>query len=184
VATCLAGSAGDRLAPWTSRDDSFIARVADAEPKVRELEPPDTRLAFEAMRALRPALVEEADFVTRIDQVQRPERYRLVGSFDRPEGPAAGVAGFRTGSSLAWGRFLYVDDLATLPQARRRGHAGRLLDWLLDEARRLECNSLHLDALVGPSRVDAHRLYLNRGLSIAAHHFYLELDGQQGAASG
>ena len=43
--------------------------------------------------------------------------------------------------------------------------------WLFEEAGRLGCDSLHLDSGVGPDRFDAHRLYLNHGLSIIGHHF-------------
>jgi hypothetical protein len=39
------------------------------------------------------------------------------------------------------------------------------------EGRRLDCDQLHLDSGVGLDRADAHRLYLNPGLAIAAHHF-------------
>jgi hypothetical protein len=46
-----------------------------------------------------------------------------------------------------------------------------LLDWLLEEGRRLGCDQLHLDSGVGLDRADAHRLYLNAGMVIAAHHF-------------
>ena len=73
--------------------------------------------------------------------------------------------------SLSWGRFLYVDDLSTLPEARRLGYGRALLDWLSTEGRRLGCGQLHLDSGVGPERGDAHRLYLNAGLVISAHHF-------------
>jgi GNAT superfamily N-acetyltransferase len=86
------------------------------------------------------------------------------------------VAGFRAGHSLAWGRHLYVDDLSTLPAARRRGHGRALLDWLVEEGRRLGCDQLHLDSGVGLDRADAHRLYLNAGLVIASHHFARLLD--------
>lgn len=128
------------------------------------------------MRALRTALTDEAEFVRLVDEVQRPQGYRLVGSFDRDDGaPASAVAGFRTGDNLAWGRFLYVDDLATDPDARRRGHAGRLVRWLVEEATRLGCDSFHLDSGVGLERADAHRLYLNHGLRIVAHHFAREV---------
>ena len=128
------------------------------------------------MRALRTTLAGEADFVRLVDEVQRPQGYRLVGSFDQHDGsPAAAVAGFRGGHSLAWGRFLYVDDLSTSPDARRRGHAGLLMDWLLEEAGRLGCDSLHLDSGVGLERADAHRLYLNHGLRIVSHHFAREV---------
>ena len=138
---------------------------------LREIVPPDTALAFPAMRALRPQVGDEAAFVRRVDEVQRPEGYRLVGSFEDAAAPALAVAGFRVGHALSWGRFLYVDDLSTLPEARRRGHARGLLGWLVEEARRLGCEQLHLDSGVGPERADAHRLYLNAGLVITAHHF-------------
>jgi len=138
---------------------------------VRELFPPETGLAFEAMRALRTDLPDESAFVRRVDEVQRPEGYRLAAAFDEGEERAAAVAGFRLGHNIAWGHFLYVDDLSTRPEARRRGHGRALLDWLLEEAARQGCDQLHLDSGVGLERADAHRLYLNAGMVISAHHF-------------
>jgi GNAT superfamily N-acetyltransferase len=138
---------------------------------IREIVPPDTGLAFEAMSALRTHLADRDAFVREVDEVQRAEGYRLVGAFDQDWPHAAGVAGFRVAHSLAWGRHVYLDDLSTLPEARRRGHGRRLLDWLVEEGRRLGCTQLHLDSGVGLDRADAHRLYLNAGLVISAHHF-------------
>jgi GNAT superfamily N-acetyltransferase len=147
-------------------------RLSDHDaPVIRELLPPDSGLAFEAMRALRGDLADEQAFVERVDQVQRPEGYRLVAAFEEDGPSAVAVAGFRAAHSIAWGHYLYVDDLSTLPEARRRGHGRALLDWLLEEAARLGCDQLHLDSGVGVDRVDAHRLYLNAGLVISAHHF-------------
>ena len=123
------------------------------------------------MAALRRHLEDEAEYVRRVEETQRPEGYRLVAAFERGGEEAVAVAGFRVGHNLAWGRFLYVDDLSTLPEARGRGHGGRLLDWLAEEARRQRCDALHLDSGVGPERVDAHRLYFNHGLRIVNHHF-------------
>lgn len=125
------------------------------------------------MRELRPHLSDEAAFVRQVDEVQRPEGYRLVASFrDGAESePAVAVAGFREGHSLVDGHYLYVDDLSTVEAARRQGHARRLLDWLQAEAERLGCEHIMLDSAVGPQRVDAHRLYLNAGYQIAAFHF-------------
>jgi len=142
---------------------------------VREIQPPDTGLAFLAMKALRTHLADEAEFVRRVDEVQRPEGYRLIGAFDREEPAAAAVAGFREGNNLAWGHFMYVDDLATRPEFRRRGLGRGLLVWLAREAARLGCEQLHLDSGVGLERADAHRLYLNSGLVISSHHFAREL---------
>lgn len=142
---------------------------------IREVLPPDTGLAFRAAQALRADLADEAAFVRTVDGVQRAEGYRLVGVFEEGESEAAAMAGFRIGHSIAWGHYLYVDDLSTLPDARRRGHGRALLDWLLEEAARLGCDQLHLDSGVGLDRADAHRLYLNAGMVIASHHFACRL---------
>ena len=136
---------------------------------LREIGLGQTGLAFEAMKALRPHCGERDEFVRRVDEVQRPQGYRLVGSFEGDR--VVAVAGFRLLENLADGRILYVDDLSTLPEARRRGHAARLIEWCAREAERLGCDELHLDSAVGPERTDAHRLYFNQGLRITAYHF-------------
>jgi GNAT superfamily N-acetyltransferase len=132
-----------------------------------ELAPEDTHLAFEPMRALRPNLVSVDDFVGCVNGAQRPQGYRLVGSFDADR--VVAVAGFRRLHMLAWGDVLYIDDLVTLESHRGRGHARRLLDWVAGEARRLGCGHVHLDS--APHRHAAHRLYLGQGYHISAFHF-------------
>ena len=121
------------------------------------------------MKALRTQLTDAESFARHVDEVQRPQGYRLVGVSEG--GRVVAVAGFRVLNTLADGRMLYVDDLSTHPDARRRGHAGALVEWCEAEARRLGCEHLQLDSAVGPDRQDAHRLYMNRGMRIAAHHF-------------
>lgn len=122
------------------------------------------------MRALRTHYAGEAEFVRRVDEVQRPQGYRLVGAFDADDRCLA-VAGFRMIRNLAWHDTLYVDDLSTHPDGRRRGYGRALLEWCREEGRRLGCTQLHLDSGVGPEREDAHRLYFNAGLRITSHHF-------------
>jgi len=136
---------------------------------IREIQPGETGLAFLAMKALRTHLADEEEFVRRIDDVQRPEGYRLVGALDG--GEVVAVAGFRVLTELYAGRYVYVDDLSTLAEARRRGHARALLDWVVEEARRLGCHNVQLDSAVGRERAAAHRLYLNAGFVITSHHF-------------
>ena len=137
---------------------------------VRELAAGETGLAFDAMRALRPHLAGAGEFARRVDDLQRPQGYRLVAAIDDEQHVSA-VAGFRVMDTLYAGRVLYVDDLSTLPAARRRGHARALLDWCAEEAGRLGCDALHLDSGVGPERMDAHRLYFNCGMRISSYHF-------------
>jgi GNAT superfamily N-acetyltransferase len=142
---------------------------------IRELAAEETGLAYRAMLELRPRIGSEAEFVARVNELQRPEGYRLVASFTGGDPEAVAAAGFRTAHFLAWGHALYVDDLSSRPGFRRQGHAGALLDWLLAEARRLGCDQFHLDSGVGPDREEAHRLYLNKRLRISSHHFHTEL---------
>ena len=142
---------------------------------ISELVPPNTGQAFDAMRALRPALVDRDDFVRQVDQRQRPAGYRLIASLPDQGDSAMAVAGFRLVENLAWGRHLYIDDLSTLPAARKQGHARLLLEWLHDEGRRLQCEQIHLDSGVGPDRTAAHRLYFTAGFRISSHHFALEV---------
>lgn len=144
----------------------------------RELSPEETHLAFGPMKVLRPHLASGEDFVDRVNAHQRPEGYRLVASFatDGRGGSgvaAVAVAGFRRLHTLAWGDLIYIDDLVTLESHRGQGHAHRLLDWVLAEARRLGCGQVHLDS--APHRHAAHRLYLNEGFHISSFHFSREV---------
>ena len=137
---------------------------------IRELSVGETHLAYTAMLELRPHLGSLADFVRVVDDTQRAQGYRLAASFDNDE-QAAAVAGFRVIDYLAWGHALYCDDLSTRTMYRGRGHAGALMDWMLEEARRLRFGEFHLDSGVGPDRTNAHRLYFDKGMRISSHHF-------------
>ena len=119
---------------------------------------------FAVMKQLRPHLNQDA-FFTAVRRMQK-QSYRLVGVFD-PDLRA--VAGYRQMEMLAMGTVLYVDDLVTASEHRSKGYGGRLLEWLLEEARRLDCAYLELDS--GVKRLDAHRFYARCGLEKAAFHF-------------
>lgn len=124
---------------------------------------------YPVMRELRPHL-DEQDFVQRIRR-QGEQGYQLAFSTEN-ETPVA-AAGFRLGENLAWGRFLYVDDLVTLPAQRSRGHGKALLDWLKDHATEQGCSQLHLDS--GMQRKEAHRFYQREGLEASSLHFVTHL---------
>ena len=127
----------------------------------------DTEIAacYPVIRELRPHIGEES-FVSRVRTLER-SGYRLAYC-QGPEGPVA-VAGFRLGESLAWGRFLYVDDLVTLSSHRSRGFGAALLSWLAEFAAREGCDQLHLDS--GIQRKDAQRFYEREGMQLAGYHF-------------
>lgn len=133
----------------------------------RELGPGETNLAFGPMHQLRPHIESVEEFVNQVNDFQRPEGYRIVASF--ADGVCVSAGGFRRLHTLAWGDVLYIDDLVTLESHRGGGHASRLLEWILVEARRVGCAQVHLDS--APHRHPAHRLYLNGGYHISAYHF-------------
>ena len=66
------------------------------------------------MQQLRPHINKE-DFLSRI-QLQQTSGYRLA--YATQQDKVVAVAGFRIGENLAWGRFLYIDDLVTSANCR------------------------------------------------------------------
>ena len=127
----------------------------------------DTEIAacYPVMRELRPHVPED-QFLSRV-RSQEKAGYRLAFA-QGPDGVVA-VAGFRVGENLAWGRFLYVDDLVTLPAHRSKGYGAGLLSWLKEYAAKQGCLQMHLDS--GMQRKDAHRFYEREGMTITGFHF-------------
>jgi len=127
----------------------------------------DSRIAacYPVMQLLRPHLRED-EFVSRV-RAQQSDGYRLAVA--EVEGKPVAVAGFRITENLAWGRFLYVDDLVTGLEQRSMGIGSEMLDWLREYARSHDCQQLHLDS--GMQRQDAHRFYLREGMDKAGYHF-------------
>lgn len=124
---------------------------------------------FDVMVALRPHLKRD-EFVSRVRRQQQESGYALASV---TAGEIKAVAGFRISECLAWGKFLYVDDLVTGTSDRSQGYGGILFDWLVAYARAAGCDEFHLDS--GVQRFDAHRFYLKKRMAIQAHHFGLTL---------
>jgi len=120
---------------------------------------------YPVMRELRPQLAEE-QFLSRI-RAQEKAGYRLA--FVEESSAPVAVAGFRVEENLAWGRFLYVDDLVTLATHRSSGYGAALLSWLNEYASAHGCLQLHLDS--GIQRRDAHRFYEREGMQMLYLHF-------------
>lgn len=124
---------------------------------------------FPVMAELRPHLAEE-DFVARI-RAQQQSGYRLA--YRAADAAPVAVAGFRLAENLAWGRFLYVDDLCTSSANRSRGHGAALLAWLVQFAAEQGCAELHLDS--GVQRKAAHRFYEREGMTVSGYHFRVSI---------
>ncbi|GGY83519.1 hypothetical protein GCM10011613_30520 [Cellvibrio zantedeschiae] len=125
--------------------------------------------SFSVFKELRPHLEPEL-FLPQIRR-QQAQGYQLL--LLRENDSVKSVAGFRMGEFLAWGKIVYIDDLATLSSARSKGYADMLMDWVINYAREQGCKAVHLDT--GYARHDAHRLYLRKKMKLTSHHMSLEL---------
>lgn len=124
---------------------------------------------LEVMQALRPHLTAES-FLDLANKMKE-ESYTLI--YIEDGGKAVSACGFRYLTTLFEGRYIYIDDLTTLPEARGKGYAGALFEYVVEKAKSEGLPAVHLDS--GHQRHDAHRLYLNKKMKIVYHHFRLEL---------
>jgi len=135
--------------------------IAQTEDELRE--------CFPVMHQLRPHLGEN-EF---IERVQNQAQYSYKVAYLKDETQVVAVTGYRISHGLAWGKFLYVDDLVTDENQRSKGYGKQMLDWLTEQAKQQNCDQLHLDS--GMQRKDAHRFYDRENMTRAGYHFSIEL---------
>ncbi|MFL5809888.1 MAG: GNAT family N-acetyltransferase [Flavisolibacter sp.] len=124
---------------------------------------------WDVVRELRPHLDREEYLTLMLYMLD--EGYKLV--YVEEDNVAVAFCGYRIMSLLFSGRGIYIDDLCTLESHRGKGCAKALLDQVCQEAKRQEMKTIQLDS--GHHRFGAHRLYLNYGFRIIAHHFILDV---------
>jgi len=131
----------------------------------------DIQKCWPAVKVLRPHL-EEQQFLPMVKEMIA-EGYKLA--FVEEDNIAAAIIGFRYLQYLFCGKHIYIDDLSTLPDHRKKGLGSTLLDYVFEHAKQLGYDIVTLDS--GYQRTDAHRLYLNKGFTISSHHFVKKLNG-------
>lgn len=97
--------------------------------------------------------------------------YRMVGAFD--DSTCVGLSGFWVSAKLYSGKYLEVDNFVVTESYRSQGVGKLLSDWMLQEAVRLGCATVMLDAYVTNSA--AHRFYFREGFHIKSYHFFKSL---------
>ena len=117
------------------------------------------------LKVLRPTRTEEE--LAKLLEILFDEGYKLA--FISNEEIAFSVIGFRIQTFLYSGKTLYIDDLVTLENHRKKGCGKLLLDFAKEYAKERNCETFSLDS--GIMRKDAHRLYLNEGFDIDCLHF-------------
>ena len=144
--------------------------TASQHPAVRVAESDEEIVAcFECMQELRPDIRRDS-FCHQVRSMQE-QGYRLA--YVEQDGHVVGVSGYRYIDMLYAGRSLYVDDLVVSADVRSTGIGTVLIDWLRSEARRNDCDTLHLDS--GVQRDRAHKFYFDNGMHISSFHFVQRL---------
>ena len=135
---------------------------------VKEIESDEDILKCrEAFLDLRPHI--EASAFPTILRSMINDGFKVI--FVEQDGKAVSVAGFWTGYKLHRGNYIYIDDLNTLPDYRKKGFAAKIMDWIIAHADQNNIDQIHLDS--GVLRHDAHRFYLSKKFIISSHHFVL-----------
>ena len=124
---------------------------------------------YAVMAELRPHLKPDA-FLRKVKRQAENSDYQLVYLTD---GEVKVVSGFRISEWLAGGKYLEIEDFVAKDGERSKGYGGELFDWIVDFAKRENCNQIKLVSRV--TRFGAHRFYLNKRMNIEAHYFSLNL---------
>ena len=140
-------------------NDIFLAKTDD-----------EILSCYDVMVQLRPSYNYEK-FLLQVKK-QMLNKYQLV--YLKSNNIICATAGFRYSENLAWGKFLYVDDLVTSSTQRSKGYGKLLLDWLKEQAKLNNCVGLHLDS--GVQRIDAHSFYSRENMAHTSHHFAIEFN--------
>jgi len=125
-----------------------------------------------AIQALRPMLNDDIY----LESAQKTLADNRQFIFIEEHQEAAAVAVFETGYNLFRGKYIYIDDLTTLPEYRGNGYASVLLDWIMEYARNEKFDQIHLDSGVNDARSNAHRLYLNKRYQVTSLHFVAKVE--------
>ncbi|CAN5581965.1 GNAT family N-acetyltransferase [soil metagenome] len=123
---------------------------------------------YTVMSELRPHLSLE-NFVMQVKRQIESSGFQLVYLFDSE---IKAVAGIRIAEWLAGGKSLEIEDLVSKESERSKGYGGELFDWIVEYAKRENCDQIKLVSHV--TRFGAHKFYLNKGMNIEAHYFSLE----------
>jgi hypothetical protein len=126
----------------------------------------DIRSTYPVMSQLR-THVPEHEYLSRVKRQSQTGGYQVAALFD--DGQVRCVAGYRLSECLAWGKFMYVDDLISDQNGRSKNYGKQMLAWLVDEAQKNGCQEFHLDS--GVQRHAAHRFYLRERMDITCFHF-------------
>ena len=100
-----------------------------------------------------------------------PHNYRQVAIFE--ENTLIGISGYWLATKIYCGKYLEIDNLVVGKEYRSRNIGKLLVDWMLDEARKNNCQTVLLDAYV--ENFKAHKFYYREGFIARGFHYLKKL---------
>lgn len=102
---------------------------------------------------------------------RKVEGYRMVGVFDGEKCVCA--AGFWVGVRFYCGKFIQLDNMVSMPEARSKGAGKMLVDWIKAVGKTEGCNKIILDTYV--ENFEAHKFFLREDFLIRGYHLNYNL---------
>lgn len=98
--------------------------------------------------------------------------YRMIAVFDNEK--CIAVTGMWFITKVYTGKYVEVDNYIVDENYRSKGIGRLMLNWVLDEAKKLNCKVAMLDAYVHNHA--GHKFYFREGFVIKGYHFIKQLD--------
>jgi GNAT superfamily N-acetyltransferase len=127
----------------------------------------DIESTYSIMKQLRPQLTPE-NYYSDVSSLITEEKYRLFAAYD-DENHCLGVVGFQQQNRLSLGKIIYIADLVIDEKYRSQGVGARLLEFVKQEAGRLNVDAIVLDS--GLQRKQAHEFYMKQGYKAESYSF-------------
>jgi len=96
-----------------------------------------------------------------------PHNYHQVAVFEGKK--AIAVSGYWLATKIYCGKYLEVDNLVVHTDHRSKNIGKILMDWMLNEARESNCQTILLDAYV--ENFKAHKFYYREGFIARGFHY-------------
>jgi GNAT superfamily N-acetyltransferase len=100
-----------------------------------------------------------------------PHNYYQVAAFDGEK--AVAVSGYWLATKLYCGKYLEIDNFVVAKEYRSKNIGKLLVDWMLNEAKRNNCQTVLLDAYV--ENFKAHKFYYREGFIARGFHYLKKL---------
>jgi len=114
--------------------------------------------------------VSPVDYSEMLQQMV-PHNYFQVGVYEDEK--LIAVSGYWIATKIYSGKYLEIDNFVVAAEYRSKNIGKMLLDWTLEEAKKLGCKTILLDAYV--ENFKAHRFYYRQGFIARGFHYIKRL---------